>query len=360
MVRATENMEFEKFKFMQFPRDIYVGHGVIQRTRDVVKKNLRGDRVAIITGENTIKLAGREISEILSDASIDNAILIAGPADEENLEKVTQEARDYGANMIIGVGGGSKIDLAKKTAYYLDVPLVSIPTTPSHDGIASPRASIRRRGWSVSEEAVMPVSIIADTSIMVKVPYRYLKAGAADVISNETAILDWKLANRLKGEDYSSSAAAIAEYAARELIERAHMIMPGVEESVWLVTKQILASGTSMAIAASSRPASGGEHLIAHALETMAPGKAIHGEQVAIGSVITMFLHGGDWKSLVSVFERIGISIRARDYGINDHIMIEALRTAHRIRPERFTILGEVDLSYNAAETALKITRIIE
>ncbi len=60
------------------------------------------------------------------------------------------------------------------------------------------------------------------------------------------------------------------------------------------------------------------------------------------------------------MFERIGISIRARDYGINDHIMIEALRTAHRIRPERFTILGEVDLSYNAAETALKITRIIE
>ena len=60
------------------------------------------------------------------------------------------------------------------------------------------------------------------------------------------------LANRIKGEEFSSSAAAIAEYASKELVERAHLIMPEVEESVWLVTKQILASGTSMAIAASS------------------------------------------------------------------------------------------------------------
>ncbi|MHB1440493.1 MAG: NAD(P)-dependent glycerol-1-phosphate dehydrogenase [Cuniculiplasma sp.] len=359
MNTTSEIMEFDKFKFMQFPRDIYVGHGVLQRISEVTKKNLRGGVVCIVTGKNTVEAAGREISEMLSDNSIDNQIIITGNADEENLTRVTELAKEYGAGMIIGAGGGSKIDLAKKTAYYLDVPLISVPTTPSHDGIASPRASIKRKGWSVSEEGVMPVSIIADTSVMIKVPFRYLSAGAADVISNETAILDWKLANRIKGEDYSSSAAAIAEYAARELIEKSHLIMPGVEESVWLVTKQILASGTSMAIAASSRPASGGEHLIAHALDMMAPGKAIHGEQVALGSIITMFLHGGDWRSLAQVYRNIGIKTRASDYDISDSIMVQAVRTAHRIRPERFTILGDMDLSYSAAESALKITNII-
>ena len=353
-------MEFEKFKFMQFTRDIYVGHGVINKTPDVVRKNLLRGNVAIITGQNTFKIAGKEISMLLDEAYIENSVFICDKADEENLNRVTGEAKEYGAGIVIGAGGGSKIDLAKKTAYNLDIPLVSIPTTPSHDGIASPRASIKRGNWSVSEEAVMPVSIIADTYIMSKVPYRYLKAGAADVISNETAILDWKLANRIKGEEFSSSAAAIAEYASKELVERAHLIMPEVEESVWLVTKQILASGTSMAIAASSRPASGSEHLIAHALETMAPGTAIHGEQVALGCIVAMFLHGKDWKYMENVFKKIGISTKASDYGIRDNIMIEALRTAHRIRPERFTILGEVDLSYHAAESALRITNIID
>jgi glycerol-1-phosphate dehydrogenase [NAD(P)+] len=359
MNTTSENMEFEKFKFMQFPRDIYVGHGVLHKVNEVTKKNLRNGKVCIVTGKNTIKAAGQEISDMLFEVSIDNQIIITGNADEENLNTVTEISRDYGAGLIIGVGGGSKIDLAKKTAYYLDVPLISVPTTPSHDGIASPRASIKRKGWSVSEEGVMPVSIIADTAVMSKVPYRYLSAGAADVISNETAILDWKLANRIKGEDFSSSAAAIAEYAARELIEKSHLIMPGVEESVWLVTKQILASGTSMAIAASSRPASGGEHLIAHALDIMAPGKAIHGEQVALGSIVSMFLHGGDWRALQKVYKNIGIKTKASDYDISTSIMVQAVRTAHRIRPERYTILGEVDLSYNAAENALRITDII-
>ena len=33
-------MEFEKGKFMQFTRDMYVGHGVINKAPDVVRKNL--------------------------------------------------------------------------------------------------------------------------------------------------------------------------------------------------------------------------------------------------------------------------------------------------------------------------------
>ena len=46
---------------------------------------------------------------------------------------------------VIGVGGGSKIDMGKKLAYDLDVPFISVPSAPSHDGIASPRASIYDR-----------------------------------------------------------------------------------------------------------------------------------------------------------------------------------------------------------------------
>ncbi|MHB1492409.1 MAG: NAD(P)-dependent glycerol-1-phosphate dehydrogenase [Thermoplasmataceae archaeon] len=352
-------MEFEKFRTMQFPRDIYVGHGVLSQIKNIVKRNILDGSVVIITGENTVKLAGNEVSNHLTDASIDNHLIITGGATYENLEICLNQSKEYKAGLMVGVGGGSKIDIAKKIAFLLDVPFVSVPTTPSHDGIASPRASIKKNGWSVSEQAAMPVSIIADTSVMVKVPFRYLAAGAADVISNETAILDWKLANRIKGEEFSSSAAAIAEYAAKELIEKAHLILPNVEESVWLVVKQILASGTSMAIASSSRPASGSEHLIAHNLENLSPGKAIHGEQCAIGSVVSMFLHGGDWKSLISTYSKFGMSIRARDYGISDEAMIQAVRSAHKIRKERFTILGEVDLSREAAYNALSITGIL-
>lgn len=352
-------MEFGKFRTMQFPRDVFVGHSVLEMVVQVVNNNLRNGSVMVVTGKKTSNLAGNDVKSLLETARLDVDMIKTGAANEDNLNAVVDETRDAKAGIIVSVGGGSKIDLGKKAAYELNIPMVSVPTSPSHDGIASPRASIKRNGCTVSVEASMPVSIIADTSVMVKAPFKYLRSGAADVISNETAILDWKLANRLHGEDFSTSAAALSQYASKELIEKAHMVLPNVEESVWLVTKQILASGTAMAIASSSRPASGSEHLLAHALEQSDPGTSIHGEQCAIGSVVSMFLHGGDWKGLVNTYNKFGLSVRGRDYDISDTTMINALRTAHSIRPDRYTILGESDLSYSVAERALEVTGII-
>ncbi len=352
-------MEFGKFRTMQFPRDVFVGHRVLERIVQVVDYNLRHGSVMIVTGNKTGDLAGNEVKDLLEPSKFDLDLINTGAANEDNLAHIIEESKYARSGIIIGVGGGSKIDLGKKAAFDLNIPFISVPTSASHDGIASPRASIKRNGCTVSEEAVMPVAIIADTSIMVKAPFKYLAAGAADVISNETALLDWKLANRLHAEEYSTSAAALSQYASKELIEKAHLILPGVEEAVWLVTKQILASGTAMAIAASSRPASGSEHLLAHSLQQNGPGKSIHGEQCAIGSVVSMFLHGGRWQELVNTFKKFGLSTKAKDYGISEDVVINALRTAHSIRPDRYTILGETDLSYSVAERALEVTGII-
>ena len=352
-------MEFEKFKTMQFPRDVYVGHGVMPNIINVARQYLKSGSIAIVTGNITYNIAGKEIEDLLKDNGFDVHVMKTDRANGENLKSLEQFCREVGAGMLVGAGGGSKIDLAKKASFDLNIPFVSVPTTPSHDGIASPRASIVENNCTLSKEASMPICIIADTVILSRAPFRYLRAGAADVISNLTAILDWKLANRLKGEEFSSSAAAISEYAARELLEKAHMVMEGVEESVWLVTKQILASGTAMAIAGSSRPASGSEHLIAHSIQKNGSGTSIHGEQCAIGSVISMFLHGGNWQSLAEAYSRIGLSIRIKDYGIDESKMIQSLSTAHSIRPERYTILGETDISRNACEKTLEVTGII-
>ncbi len=352
-------MEFLKVKTMQFPRDVIAGHGVLHVIPEVIGRELKRGKVAIISGEHTYELAGREVEKYLNDAKFETHTVLVGEVKDENMEKAFSELKDKKIAIVIGVGGGSKIDAAKILAYRLHVPMVSVPTTPSHDGIASPRATIKSPGSVLSQAATMPIAIIADTAIMIKAPYRYLAAGAGDVISNITAILDWKLANRLNGEEFSSSAAALAEYASRELIEKSHLISAGVEESVWLVTKQILASGTAMAIASSSRPASGSEHLFAHALEINGPGSAMHGEQCAMGSLPSMYLHGGDWQLLANTYKKIGLSIRATDYGISDKVAINSLMHAHSIRPERLTILGNMDLSYSAAEKALQITGII-
>ena len=350
---------FTKARAMNFPRQVLAGHGCIDQVGSVCKDfELKGIGL-IVTGPTTGTLAAKAVKESLEGRKFDVQQIEVGVANQQNLVKVEEVAKDVRASFLLGVGGGSKIDLAKLASVNLRMPFLSIPTSASHDGIASPRASIKDGGNSLSLNATVPLGVIADTALIVKAPYRLLASGCADVISNSTAILDWQLAERLRSDDFSSSAANLAKYAAESIIENAASIKPNLEESVWIAIRPIIISGISMAVAGSSRPTSGSEHMFSHLLDKIAPGKALHGEQCGVGSIMMMYLHGGDWQRIREALLQIGAPTSAKDLGVSKEQLIEALVHAHEIRKDRYTILGDRGLNPDAAERLARITKVI-
>ena len=113
-----------------------------------------------------------------------------------------------------------------------------------------------------------------------------------------------------------------------------------------------------MSIANSSRPASGAEHMFSHALDRIAPSKALHGEQCGVGSILMMYLHGGDWQSIQRALKVIGAPITAREMKMTREDIINALLMAQKIRPQRYTILGADGISPEAAEHLIKATGV--
>ena len=61
----------------------------------------------------------------------------------------------------------------------------------------------------------------------------------------------------------------------------------------------------AISIAGNSRPASGSEHKFSHALDMIAPKPALHGEQCGVGTIMMMYLQGGDWQNIKSVLEKV-------------------------------------------------------
>jgi len=114
-----------------------------------------------------------------------------------------------------------------------------------------------------------------------------------------------------------------------------------------------------MAVAGSSRPTSGSEHMFSHILDKIAPGKALHGEQCGVGSIMMMYLHGGDWKRIRAALQQIGAPTTAKELGVSNDQLIEALVHAHEIRKDRYTILGDRGLTRDAAERLATITNVI-
>ena len=336
-IKVLKNPQFDKSKWLQMPRDIVIGHDAIEQLPDVCRDLRIGRSALIISGERTMRAAGDRVFDLIKSGGCEAEVYKSESISLDSIAGAEEAAR--GHDFIIGVGGGKAIDMAKVVSYNLDLHFISVPTAASHDGIASSRASVPTEKGSVSLDAHPPSAVIADTGIIAKAPFRLLASGCADIISNRTAILDWELSHRLKGETISEYAATLSAMTADILVKNAGLIKPGSEEAAWIVVKALVSSGVAMSIAGSSRPASGGEHKFSHALDILAPGKGLHGEQCGIGSIITMYMHGGDWRGIRNSLKAIGAPVLPSEIGIDDETAVEALLMAREIRPERFTIL---------------------
>lgn len=334
-------------KTIQMPREVHIGPDVIYETGEI-SKNLRlpGEPL-VVTGYKTLNIAGKLVYDSLEDAGFNPDIIQVKGATEESVKQVEDKLTDN--SFVLGVGGGKVIDVAKMASTNNNSYFISIPTTASHDGIASPMASIKNEKGSVSKKAQAPMALIADSEIIKNAPFRFLASGCADIVSNYTAVKDWRLAKRLQNVSFSESAAALSLMTAKLIIDSSDSIKEGLELSARLVVKMLFSSGMAISIAGSSRPASGSEHLFSHALDKIAKKPALHGEQCGIGTIMMMNLHGGDWKFIKNALESMKAPTTCYDIGIDPEDIIDALTMAHTIRPERYTILGDRGLSREAA-----------
>lgn len=343
---------------MELPRIVAVGSGVIQELPQICTGLHLGGRALIITGPHTKDVLGKTILGLLEPEGLQPEMLICTASRLEEVDRAESAAREMKAGFLIGAGGGRSIDIAKLASLKAGLPYISLPTAASHDGICSSQASLTVNGEATSVKAQSPLAIVADSKIIAGAPARLLAAGCGDIISNYTAILDWQLAHRLRGEEYSEYASALSSMTARMIVDMASEIRPGLEESARIVIKALISSGVAMSIAGSSRPASGSEHKFAHALNKIAPGRALHGELCGLGTIMMMYLHGGDWKMIKRALEMVAAPTCAADLGLDPETVISALVSAHEIRPERYTIL-DAGLSRMAAVRAAEATGII-
>ena len=91
----------------------------------------------------------------------------------------------------------------------------------------------------------------------------------------------------------------------------------------------------------------------------IAPKPALHGEQCGVGTIIMANLHGIDWESIRDTLRLIGAPTTATELGIEQKYIIEALCKAKEIRPERYTILNEVNISQSKAKDLVELCGVI-
>jgi glycerol-1-phosphate dehydrogenase [NAD(P)+] len=345
---------------MQLPREVIVGKGTLSRVSEVVRRLGLTSSALILAGQKSCKIAGNRVHDQLEQTGINVESLIVETATMKDVLTAEQRIKEFKPQVLIGVGGGTKIDAAKLSSARQCIPFISVPTALSHDGIASPLASVKGFEKPYSIMAQAPLAIIADTTIIAKAPKRSLVSGYGDVISKLTAVRDWKLAHAEKNEYYGEYSASLALMSARLILQNAAIIRQRREEGLRVLLEALVSCGVAMAIAGSSRPCSGSEHMFSHALDTLKDNDAMHGEQCGVGTILTAYLHNVNWKRIRDALKIVGAPTTARELGAKDEEVVRALEMAASIRPERYTILHKLALDWDACEKVAKATSVIE
>ena len=70
-------------------------------------------------------------------------------------------------------------------------------------------------------------------------------------------------------------------------------------------------------------------------------------------------LQGKDWKKIVKTLKYIGAPTTAKQIGLKEEQVIEALMIAQELRPERYTILKEIEMTERRALNLASSTKVI-
>jgi len=258
------------------------------------------------------------------------------------VEAVEAAIDEVKPDVLLGVGGGRVIDVAKFAGSRKMLSVVSVPTSLSNDGISSPVAVIRFRKGTRSVGVNMPTVVLVDLAAITKAPARNLKAGVGDLLSNISATNDWLAAYRKTHEHYDTVAALLARKSAFEMLDARRVNLAGTS-FLKILAEGLLLSGIAMGIAGTSRPCSGAEHLLSHAYDELYPDSpSLHGEQVAMFAVFTSYLQDESSASDQAEFlKRNELVATPVDLGLDFKGFKKVLELAPSTRPGRTTVLDK-------------------
>lgn len=200
----TRDRQFRHY----IPTDVYFGRGIINELPDIVR-TMRPKRLLIVTGRN-IYAKTRIISSItkkLKGYRIKICADVTSNPDIEQVEMVIGVIRRFRADAVIGIGGGSVLDLAKASArlwrvtgnirrYFLKariikdpgLPMIAIPTTAGTSSEVTPFSVItfpeKQTKITLHDEQSYPCIAVVDPDLMLTAPGHVIASSGLDVLSH--------------------------------------------------------------------------------------------------------------------------------------------------------------------------------
>jgi glycerol-1-phosphate dehydrogenase [NAD(P)+] len=277
-------------------RRVRVGPDVLAEAAAWIVESHRGESQVVVCDANTADAAGRRVVAELRALGTATELWTLEPSpgddhlvcDDGVVERVRARLADRGENPI-AVGAGTISDIVKMAASQVDRDYQSVATAASMNGYTSAIAAVLSRGVKRTLPTRQAEAVFADLDVIAAAPAHLNRAGFGDMLSKPYSHADWLLSHLVRGVPYAEESARLLDDAYAALLDRAAAIGRADRDGLGTLTRAILVSGFSMALAGTSAPASGGEHLVSHYWDMEQhcrglPLLGLHGTQVGVAT----------------------------------------------------------------------------
>ncbi|MFW2487314.1 iron-containing alcohol dehydrogenase family protein [Clostridium chromiireducens] len=319
------------------PSILEVGKGNINNVGNLIKKGMF-QNVSLYFGEGIEELFGASIQNSLKEANIEVSNIET--ISDINFEEVSVKAFEISNEVeaLIGIGGGKAIDAVKYMSFLKKLPFISIPTSTSNDGFSSAGASLLVAGRRMSLPAKTPYGIIIDIDVIKGAPEKFIYSGIGDLVSNITALYDWKFEEENGKVIIDDFATMISKKAVNSFVRTEFKT---IKDDLFLkeLVDSLTLNGISMEIAGNSSPASGSEHLISHALDKFLEVPQLHGIQVGIATYIMAKVQNHRFERITKVLKETGFFDYAKTLNMRKDDFKRAIDIASSMKPNRYTYI---------------------
>src|SRR5699024_10821946 len=146
-----------------------------------------GKKPLILSGKTAWTVTEEQITQSLQSEKIDfQFVSFQGESSISEVNRIAEEGRKHGADLVIGVGGGKALDTAKAVADELNVGVVIVPSIASTDAPTSALSVIYTDEGAFEAYKFYnnnPDLVLVDTKIIAQAPARLFTSGIADVMA---------------------------------------------------------------------------------------------------------------------------------------------------------------------------------
>jgi len=337
LIRQISEQKQTNTNSVHLPTIFQVNENIIDKIPYFLKQSLVSFKNVMVVSGNTSSFSYAET--VLNSINAESYIVYRN--DVSTVETLKEYCLSKNIDLLIGVGGGSILDVVKRVSLLAKIENLLVPTTISNDGLVSPISVIKdSKDQTLSLPGKTPFGVVVDINIIRNAPIKFLQAAAGDILSNISATNDWVLSSVNTGERINDLAYMLSRSAAFALVHHESKDIKNRNFLKQVVYCQIN-SGISMALAGTSRPCSGSEHLISHAIDfSNLSEKTLHGYQVGSISIFCLYLQKKLDAKCINYAQELNIPLAFHrlDEKISDQL--EAIyETSFKMRPGRFTVL---------------------